>query len=203
MVAKVAEGLHYFAPRLGFVGPARVAVELLVVLDEGLNQHTLPRPLPGIVIKRPYSGHVDLDGLVNDVEFVESVDNLEGLIDSFDVEGEVVGLEDGARLEKLGNACLAAARAGSVGSLGYPPERAFGKGAVELGIWYRSARGDVVSAAIKFTGRWDIGRVPVDAARTSRCANALGELVGRIGRPGQVTAAGNTLARSHVCLRKL
>lgn len=91
----------------------------------------MPCPLPRILVKCPYARHIDFDGFVDYVEFVESIDNLQGLIDGLDVKSEVVCFEDSASLEPLDNACLALARAFIVGPLGHPPERTFRKGIVE------------------------------------------------------------------------
>lgn len=139
----------------------------------------MPRPVcPGILRERPYSGYVDLDGFVDYVKFIELIDNLQSLVDSFDVKSEVVCFEDGAGLEPLGDACLTVARARSVASLSYPPERALSKGVVELMAWKSGVVGVVVSAAIKLTSQWSIDMVSVNATRASRYASTLGELVG-------------------------
>ena len=103
----MAESLHDLSPGLGIVAPSAVAIELLIVLNEGFTENTLPRPFSGSGVESPNGGYVDLDVFADYVELVEHVDDLEGFIDSFDIEGEVVGLEDGTSLEPLDDACLA------------------------------------------------------------------------------------------------
>ena len=70
---------------------------------------TLSRPLLGGVLDEvPYFGHVDFDVFIDQVQLVESVDDLQGLVNSLDVESEVICLVDGAGLKPLDNAYLAA-----------------------------------------------------------------------------------------------
>ena len=72
---------------------------------------TLPCPLPGVLIKLPHGGDVNLDRFFYDPKLIESIDDLQGLVDGFDVKGEVVGLEDCAGLEPFDNTRLVLARA--------------------------------------------------------------------------------------------
>ena len=160
----------------------------------------LPRPLPGPLPKDPYLGYVDFDHFTDDVEFVEPVDDLQSLVDGFDVQGEVIRLVDGARLEPLDDACFALAGARNVGPPSDPAERTGCEGIVECVSFDLCASGDVVSTAVILAGGWEVAGVSVDAACAPRDAGALGVLVGRVGRPRQVAAAGDTLARGHGCV---
>jgi hypothetical protein len=128
MVAEVTERLHNLTPGDGIVVPAAVAVELGIVLDKRFDQGFRPRPFGSVVNEFPYLGNIYLDSLVDGAKVVEVIDDFKGLVHGFDVKGEVVGLENGSRLEPLGDTCLALAGTLGVFTLGDVSKSALGKG---------------------------------------------------------------------------
>jgi hypothetical protein len=93
----------------------------LVILDKWLAKNLLPSPssMSGF-LKSPHGRHVDLDRFIHNVQLVEPIDDLQSLVNSLDVESEVVGVEDCSRLEPFHNTSLACAIAAGVCSLGNP-----------------------------------------------------------------------------------
>lgn len=110
MVTEVTQCLHDLSPCFRVVDPASIAIELLVVLNKWFAKVLLPRVL-ATLFKGPYGRNVKFDGFADYVEVIEPIDNLEGFINSFDIESEVVFLKDDASLEPLDDAWLAPARA--------------------------------------------------------------------------------------------
>lgn len=186
VVAKVAQGLHDLSPLPRRVGPARVAVELLVVLDEGLLETLDPRPGPRPSVEGPDLGDVDLDGLVEDVELVEAIGNLEGLVDSLDVEGEEIGLEGGARLEPLAYARLAGPAALGLFAPRDPAEGSRGKRVAERFFEEFGARRSIVAATVGWSRIGHVKMVTVNASCATGQAFPFGILVACIRRPRQI-----------------
>lgn len=186
VVAKVAQGLHDLSPLPRRVGPASVAVELLVVLDEGLLETLDPRPAPRPSVKGPDLGDVDLDGLVEDVEPVEAIGNLEGLVDSLDVQGEEIGFEGGARLEPLAYARLARPAALSVLAPRDPAEGSRGKRVPERLTGEFGTRRSIVAATVGWSRIGFVKVVTVNASGATGQAFPFGILVACIRRPRQI-----------------
>ena len=138
MVAGMAEGLHDISPPLRPVAPARGAIELLVVLDKGLAEDHLAGPLPSEVTF-PHLSHIDLDGLIDDVQLVEPVDVLQSLVYDLHVESEVVIGEGGAGLEPLDDARLAMLPARDVPALGSQAKSTLGERVLQILDWNSAA----------------------------------------------------------------
>src|SRR4051812_37187588 len=86
-----AECLHNRWPWIGtfapvIVLPARVAVVLFVVLDEGLAQGPPAAPVASSLVKPPGRGDADLDRLIHYGQFVEFIDNIDGSVDGRGVD---------------------------------------------------------------------------------------------------------------------
>ena len=189
VVAEVAEGLHRLAPGCGLVVPAGVAVELLVVLDVGLDERLLAYPLLlAVVVERPHAGYIDLDVLVDDAQLIEPVYNFERLVNGHYVVLEVVVREDGSRLEPLGHAGLFPARTGRVAPLGHQSKGSFGNGVPERVVREPGVAGGVVSARVRLLDGevWEA----LDAVEATGQADALGPLVACVGGAREVAVAG-------------
>jgi hypothetical protein len=55
----------------------------LIVLDEGLTQNLMAGPVTASIVgvgEAPYGRYVDLDGFIHNIQLIEPVDDLEGLI---------------------------------------------------------------------------------------------------------------------------
>lgn len=178
MVAKVAQGLHDLGPLDPSVVPSRVAVELLVVGDERLDQRVLSSPATeGGVLKPPHGRDIDLDGFGHDAELVEAVDKFQCLVDSLDVKPEEIVGKDCARLEPLGDAGLTTAWALGVRALGNPAKSTGGEGVGEGRVRKGCLIRLVVTSTVEGRGFGAIKVVAMNAACASRVAVALGPLV--------------------------
>jgi hypothetical protein len=152
-------------PCPAIVVPARVAVKLLVVLDERLAQKLFASPLT--VPKLPHLGHVYLDELIHDVQLIEAVDDFQIFVDGLDIERELVPGEDGARLEPLGDAGLTSAGTASVPALGDPTESTGSDGVVEIvGLEY-GLPGVVIATIVRWCCTRRIRAKAVGASRAS------------------------------------
>ncbi len=94
MVREVAKGLHGIAPQSTPACPTRVAIELLVVLDYGLNETHLAR-----LFVRPYLGRVEDNTTTENAGIMPGIDDLLSSADNGHFLVEVLGLVDRARLE--------------------------------------------------------------------------------------------------------
>ena len=56
-----------------------------VLVDKLFDEGSLPSPFTGPLFSLPYLSNVDFDVLVGNAELIEPVDNIQGLVDSFDI----------------------------------------------------------------------------------------------------------------------
>lgn len=147
VIREVAQGLHGITPRVPRVGhPARVAVELLEVEDEGLDEGLAP-----VAPVLPDLGAAHEDVAVDDVCRVPVVDDALGPVDDVELLLEVVVLERGAGLELLGHARLPGPGARDVSALPHILEGPSGEEAVSVDV---GRRGVVVPGEGHGHSRW-------------------------------------------------
>ena len=167
-------------PWLAVVIPPRVAVELLVVLDERLTHHFLASPLAMSIVEYPHLRDVDLDSLVENFQLVEAVHKPQGFVDGLDVQSKVVVLEDGTRVEPFHNTGLAESWAADVAALGNQAEDTRGEGVLERIQRDYGMIGDIIAATIRLLGSRVVRGVAVNTAGASRRAGAFEQLASRV-----------------------